>query len=312
MCTSVAMSATAFCFGRNLDLCQSFGERVVITPRRFSLRFKGGVCLENHFSFFGMASVKKGYPLYADGMNEHGLAGAGLNFPELAFYKKADETSAFCVSPFELLPWVLSQCKTVAEAKKLLEQTSLIDEPFDEETPLTPLHFHFADQSGSIVLESVKNGVILYDNPFNVLANNPDFPFQKTHFAAFAHLSSDPVSNQADTPPFSKGLGALGLPGDYSSPSRFVKAAWLNAHVEKTGSTEACAARMFEVLAAVSPPKGTVLTERGWPHYTLYSSCACAETGYYHYKTHSSPAVHTVRTQDYDLNGNQLIEIPLQ
>lgn len=279
----------------------------MFVPRRFPLPFRHGVTQENHYAFFGTATVKRGFPLYADAANEYGLAGAGLNFPALAHYPNALPSEPFCISPFELLPWTLCQCKSLAEAKSLLAKTRLVNEPFDSDTPLTPLHFHFADETGSICVESTKDGFSVYDNPLGVLANNPTFPFHLTHYAAYAHLSETPCPPSPHAPPFFLGLGALGLPGDYSSPSRFVKAAWLRERLEKSETEEEVAARCFELLAAVSPPKGAVVGEDGNAHFTVYACCLCGKSGSYRYQTHRSPCVRTIHTRDFDYDGQSLI-----
>ena len=120
MCTAVSFFSTHHYFGRNLDLEYSYEESVVITPRNFTLPFRQKLPLEKHFAIIGMAYVYENYPLYYDATNEHGLSMAGLNFPEYATYHssiiKKDN-----IAPFELIPWILGQCKNIFEAKILFQ-----------------------------------------------------------------------------------------------------------------------------------------------------------------------------------------------
>ena len=283
MCTTVAMTMDRFFFGRNMDLEGSFGESVVITPRNYPFRFRRTEPSFSHYAMIGTATVADGYPLYADAVNEKGLCAAGLNFPYNAYYPKWGSGVKTEISPFELIPWVLGKCGTVAEARELLVQTALVDEPFSDSLPLTPLHWHIADKSGSLVVEPQADGVKLYEDPFGVLTNNPPFLFQMEMMEKYEALDAQSKEMPLCEPSFfSLGTGAIGLPGDYSSSSRFAKVAFLKTHLAKSGG--APIARMFSLLGAVAPPKGCVLNAEGKSHYTTYSCCMDAEKGIYYLK----------------------------
>lgn len=311
MCTTVAVGGY---FGRNMDLDCSFGERVVMTPRRYRLAFRQSAPLEEHYAMIGMAATVEEYPLYADAMNEKGLCMAGLNFPVSAFYPQSANANRYNVSPFELIPWLLGQCATLAEVRELLAQTHLIAVPFSHAIPLTPLHWHIADTHGSLVLESTRDGMRVYEDPVEVLTNNPPFSFQLAELARYAHLSPNATSDecfaQLQTAPFGMGLGAFGLPGDYSSPSRFVKAAWLRRYAAWEGG-EGTVPQMFHVLASVAPPKGAVLTTDGKAHYTIYSACMDTPNSIYHYQTYFDRQTRSVPLRKTDLNATHLSQYPL-
>ena len=147
MCTSVAMNIGGFYFGRNMDLEGSFGECVVMVPRHFPFSFRKMPEENCHYALIGMAAVSSGYPLFADAMNENGLCMAGLNFPGNAVYQQGEEEAQNCVTPFELIPWVLGRCATVNQAERLLSKTRLVAIPFSDAVPLTPLHWHLARRS---------------------------------------------------------------------------------------------------------------------------------------------------------------------
>lgn len=307
MCTSIAMQNGEFYFGRNLDLHQNFEEQVVVTPRNYPFLFRKTKPLPRHFAIIGMASVKDGYPLYAEATNEKGLCIAGLNFPDNAYYPKDETQGAYNLSPFELIPFLLGSCDSLKSARETLKRIRLIHLPFNAQTPLTPLHWHIADKTGSIVLECTQAGLAVYENPFGVLTNNPPFPFQCDYARTYAHLSNrfTPRENT-----FSLGLDAVGLPGDYSSPSRFVKSAWLLNNTPKLRSEQERVAHFFHLLSAVAPVYGSVFTAKNQPHYTLYSSCINADTGIYYYRRYTDLEIRAIRLTDYALDEKELFLLP--
>lgn len=159
MCTSIIYTAGDSYFGRNLDLEISFGQEVVVTPRNYPFKFRKGPSLDQHYAITGMALVEDGYPLYFDGANEKGLGMAGLNFDGPCHYFPEDPAKNN-VTPFEFIPYILGQCKTVAEARKLLSNLNLVKIDFSAKLHLSPLHWLIADKSGeAIVVESTTEGV---------------------------------------------------------------------------------------------------------------------------------------------------------
>ena len=230
MCTSIAMNWGGGCFGRNMDVEYSFGEQVAVTPRRYPLQFWRQPAQEAHFALIGMAHMAGGRPLYAEAANEKGLYMAGLNFPGSAWYEPDPPAGWDAVAPYELIPWVLGSCATLAEAKARLACFRPLGVPLAEDLPLAPLHWHIADGAGALVLEATREGVRLYDDPVGVLTNNPPFPFHQVNLSQYQHLTARPTENRLapglPLPAFGQGMGAIGLPGDASPASRYVRAAF--------------------------------------------------------------------------------------
>ena len=188
MCTAITYQTKDHYFGRNLDLEHSFREAVTVTPRHFPFPFRKMGTVNTHFAMIGMASVVDGYPLYYDATNEFGLSIAGLNFPGNAVYNPAQE-NLDNISPFELTPWLLGQCKSVKEARMLLARLNLAAIPFSKELPLSPLHFLLADKQESIVLEPMADGLKIHENPFGILTNNPPFDFHIHNLSQYRNSS---------------------------------------------------------------------------------------------------------------------------
>ncbi|MBQ8381947.1 MAG: choloylglycine hydrolase [Clostridia bacterium] len=316
MCTSIAMNTADFYFGRNLDLEYDFGQRVVITPRGYPFHFRCEAPMTEHPAIIGMATVADGYPLYAEAANEHGLCIAGLNFPQNAYYYPEPSESRRNLSPFELIPWLLCHCRTVAEAKDLLAKTRLVDIPFSDSLPLTPLHWHIADRGASIAVEPTANGLQIYDNPMDVLTNEPPFPFHRANLCRYLHLSPAPPCNYLrgidGVEPFGAGMGAIGLPGDASSPSRFVRAAFLLHHSRpaEPADEDACVNQFFHLLSAVEMVRGSVILGDGSCEFTRYSSCINADRGIYYYTTYENRTIRAVELRGREV-GAELLEFAL-
>ncbi len=312
MCTAITYSTKDHYFGRNLDLEYSYREEVTVVPRNFPLVFRKAGELKTHFALIGMAYVQDGYPLFYDAVNEKGLGMAGLNFPGNAVYfpEKEGKTN---VSPFELIPFVLAQCERVEDTKKLLENLNLADIPFSKELPLTPLHFMISDRTSSLVVESTGEGLRVYENPVGVMTNNPPFPMQMNRLADYMALSIEPPKNNfagLDLKPYSRGMGAMGLPGDLSSASRFVKAAFTRAHSLSGESEEESVSQFFHILDSVEQQRGCVkLGERY--EITVYASCCNVDRGIYYYKTYDNSRIHGVDMHRENLDGTELACYPL-
>ncbi len=315
MCTSIALNSGAFYFGRNLDLEYRFGERVVITPRNYPFSFRRSGGMKTHYAMIGMAAVTGGYPLYAEAANECGLCMAGLNFPGNAFYPEKEAEGKVNLSPFELIPYLLGRCASVREARRALQGIQLVRIDFSPSMPLTPLHWHIADKQESIVLEPMRDGLHIHDNPVGVMTNNPPFDFHMTNLNQYLSLTSGYPGNRMSgalmLKPFGVGLGSFGLPGDFSPASRFVKTVFLKYNSRDDGSEAGGVSRFFHLLDAVAMPDGAVQTPDGKFEFTGYSCCMDAGRGIYYYKTYTNQALTAVRLHRADLDADCLYEYPL-
>ncbi len=302
MCTAMTYKTKDRYFGRTLDYERSFGERVLITPRRCPLPFRLLPTMEQHYAIIGMGTAASGYPLYFDAVNETGLAMAGLLFAGFAHYlpPAAGQKN---IAPFELIPWVLGQCADLRDVEVLLERAQIADLHFSEELPSSPLHWMIADKERAIVAEQTKAGLRIHDNTPGVLTNSPGFEHQLLRLAEYQNLS--PLS----PPGYSRGLGAYGLPGDWSSPSRFVRAAFVRQHAAHGNSEQESVTGFFRMMESVSIPQGCMRTDQG-DAYTRYTCCCNQDRGIYYYTTYHNPTVTAVDLHGADLEGTQLIGAP--
>ncbi len=314
MCTAITYHTKNHYFGRNLDLEYSYQETVTITPRNYPFPFRQVDEIDTHYAMIGMAYVANQYPLYYDAINEKGLGMAGLNFPGNADYKELDATKQN-IAPFEFIPYILSQCATVEEAKKLLANVNLAKINFSEELPVSPLHWIIADKNSAITVESVKEGLKIYENPVGVLTNNPTFDMHLFNLNNYMHLSVEQPSNtfskDLQLEPYSRGMGALGLPGDLSSVSRFVKATFTKMNAKSDDTESASISQFFHILGSVYQQRGCVHMGEGKYEITIYSSCCNLEKGIYYYTTYENSQITAVDLYKEDLDAKDLISYEL-
>ena len=314
MCTAVSYTTRDHYFGRSLDYEFSYNETVTITPRNFPLTFRMLDTMAHHYALIGMAFVVDNHPLYYDAVNEKGLGMAGLNFPGNADYKPLVEGKDN-VAPFEFIPWVLGQCATLEEARALLSRMNLAAMDFSEQLPSTPLHWMISDASGSLVVESVKEGLKVYDNPVGVMTNNPPFDRQMWNLSNYMALSTEQpqttFAKDVQLDAYSRGMGAMGLPGDLSSASRFVKCAFTRMN-SIAGETESeSVSQFFHILGSVAQQRGLVHMGGGQYEITIYTSCCNASKGIYYYTTYENSQITAVDMHREDLDASELRLWPL-
>ena len=316
MCTASNYITENHYFGRNFDYEISYHERVTITPRNYEFKFRKIDDVKTHYAIIGIAAGIDGYPLYYDACNEKGLAIAGLNFAGNAVYREYDE-SRINISPFELIPYILGRAADVKEARKLLGEINLVNIDFADELPLSPLHWMLSDNNGeAIVVEPLKDGLKIYDNPVGVLTNNPTFDKQLFTLNNYRNLSNKNPENtfggDVDLDEYSRGMGGIGLPGDLSSSSRFAKVAFTRAN-SYSGTDEASSvSQFFHILGSVEQQNGcTFITDPDLYEYTIYTSCYSTEKGILYYRTYNNSQITAVSLDNEDLDSSDLINYPL-
>ncbi len=314
MCTAATYRTKDFYFGRTLDYEFSYGEEITVTPRNYPFSFRYLPEKREHYAIIGMAHVEENYPLYYDAVNEKGLGMAGLNFVGNAVYGEVREGKEN-VAVFELIPYILSQCENTEEARELLGKIQITDTKFKEQLPNGRLHWIIADEKEAITVESVTEGLKIYENAPGVLTNNPPFPMQMFQLNNYMQLSSrqpeNLFSDQLSLETYSRGMGALGLPGDLSSASRFVRVAFTKLHA-RSGEGEAdSVGQFFHILGSVEQTRGCCELENGKYEITIYTSCCNATKGIYYYTTYTNRQITAVDMHREKLDGTELIRYPM-
>ena len=314
MCTAVSYTTKDHYFGRTLDHPFSFQETVTITPGNYPVHFRHAGELKQHFAMVGVAYVQKDYPLYYDAVNEKGLGIAALHFPDNAYYREI-QTDKINIASFEVIPWILGQCADLDETRAMLKKINICKDHFSAGLPASPLHWMISYKEQSLTVEAVKDGLKICENPIGILTNNPPFDYQMFHLNNYMNVSSETAvnhfSDKLNLNRYSLGMGGIGLPGDLSSMSRFVKAAFTKLNAVSGDSEAESISQFFHILGSVSQQRGCVKLEDGSYETTIYTSCCNMDKGIYYYTTYENNQISAVDMQREHLEGAKLISYPL-
>jgi len=306
MCTAISYTQNHHWFGRNLDMECSFGEEIIITPRNYRIDFRSKSSSFKHHAIIGTGIVKDTYPLYYDAANEHGLAMAALRYADAKY--SAPISGKDNIASFELILWVLSQCKNIDETKKLLKKANVTNTAFTKDMPPSPLHWIISDKKTSLTLECESGETKIYENPIGVLTNMPSFDKQLFNLNNYINLTANHpeirFAKGLDLRAYSRGMGAIGMPGDWSSMSRFVRATFAKYNSVSFENP----VQFFYMLGTTTQIKGCTITEDGKYEYTVYASCYDTELGVYYYKTYENFAIGAVDMKNENLDASELIK----
>ena len=314
MCTAATYRTDDFYMGRTLDYEFSYGEEITVMPRNFPLSFRHGGGTDRHYAIIGMAHVADGYPMFYDAVNEKGLGMAGLNFAASARYSEPEDGKQN-VAQFEFIPWVLSQFASLGQARSAIEKINLVGTTYDSRYPAAKRHWIIADKSGAITVEPTEGGLKIYDNAPGVLTNEPPFDMQLFNLNNYMRLSpkqpENSFSDALDLGTYSRGMGGLGLPGDLSSMSRFVRAAFTKLN-SLSGSGEAeSVGQFFHILGSVEQVRGCCEVAQDKYEITIYTSCFNADKGVYYYTTYNNRRITAVDMHRENLDSDSLARYPM-
>ena len=311
MCTASNYITDNHYFGRNFDYEISYNERVTVTPRNYEFKFRKIEDVKTHYAIIGIAAGIDGYPLYYDACNEKGLAIAGLNFAGNAVYREVEE-DMINITPFELIPYLLGKCASVAEAREELSKINLVNINFADELPLSPLHWMMSDEKEAIVIEPMADGLKVFENPVGVLTNNPPFDKQLFYLNNYRNLSNKNPENtfggDFNLDEYSRGMGGMGLPDDLSSASRFAKVAFTRANSYSDSDEASSVGQFFHILGSVEQQNGcTFIADPDLYEYTIYTSCYNTNKAILYYRTYHNSQITAVDLNKEDLESDELI-----
>jgi choloylglycine hydrolase len=275
-CTSFVLDSAdgGKVYGRTMEFGLDLASQIIIVPRKLAITGTGpsgaaasGLPWTTKYAVAGANGL--GLPIVIDGVNEAGLAGGLLYLPNVAVYQDvAPNDAKTSIASYELLLYTLTSFATVAEARAGIEKIKVNRSPQPVFKMPVPVHMTLHDATGaSIVVEYVEGVLHIHDNPTSIMTNAPTFDWHITNLNNYLGLSvTDPAPRKIggiELAPPSTGTGMLGIPGDMSSPSRFVRA-FLYAHAapqEKTSDQAVLTA--FHLLNNFDIAPGTIRTEAG-------------------------------------------------
>ncbi|MBR0429702.1 MAG: choloylglycine hydrolase [Lachnospiraceae bacterium] len=285
-------------FGRNLDWSVGYGQQVLKTAKGFWLNLDFLGTVTGKYALIGMGIEQDGIPLYFDCGNEAGLAIAGLNFPGYAKYEDGPVDGKMNVAAYEFPLWVAMNFASVDEVEAALKDVAIVAKPINDKYPVSMLHWLIGDAKRSIVVEYTKNGMEIYHDDVDVLTNQPGFQWHSENLRNYINLDStipeQKTWKDAELKPFGSGSMMRGLPGDYYSTSRLVRAAYLNTHYPTKSTEEENVSRLFHTLAGVAMIDGAAQMHDGMYEKTIYTGGFSSRTKTYYYNTYDDLAIRSV------------------
>lgn len=317
MCTSIsylAQNGHAF-LGRTMDFGFELNGHPIAIPRNYQWHSQIGETYQFKYGFIGIGRKLDDY-LFADGVNEQGLAVAELYFSGEAAYAKVVPDKKGQLAAHEFIMWVLGNLSTVGEVKTAVKEITLVDLPSKLLQVTSPLHFIMTDATGtSIVVEPRADGLHIIDNPVGVMANSPEFEWHLTNLRNYLSLDPHSVGNKQlgslRLDSFGPGSGTFGLPGGYTSPERFVRAAYLRNNIQGSDSTDTNVINLFRILDNVTIPKGAKVKTDGEIDYTQYRSIMDLTTRTVYFQPYNTLQLFAARLTDELLNKTEVTEFPV-
>lgn len=317
MCTGIRLIAddSSVVCARTLEFAKNIESQIMVIPRNLQLTGSGLVWKSK---FAAMGTNASGETGIIDGINEKGLAGGLFYFPEFAQYQEATSSEKF-LAPWEILTWILTNCVTIDEVKKELSNIKVTNTVFDAWGIIPPIHAIIHDPFGnSLVIEYIKGNLVLTDNPLGVLTNSPAFDWHIINLRNYINLSAFNISElelkNIKLTPLGQGSGMLGLPGDFTSPSRFIRAVAYSQSVVNIKNDKDAIKTAFHILNLFDIPYGSVRQKEDSKVHcelTQWTSATDLKNKIYYIHTYDNRNVQIFELNKMNLNADKPIIINL-
>ena len=319
-CTGLQLKANdgSFVNGRSVEFGIKLDLTGLVIPRHYA--FQGtlpdgqpGIHYQSKYAVVGAGTF--GADTVVDGLNEKGLAAGAFYFPDYAVYGKVTPTNkSKALSPTEFINWLLTQFASVDEVKQNLQAVLIAPTAPKGWGNVPPFHYIVYDTQGkSIVIEPINGQLKVYDNPIGIVTNSPTFDWQLTNLSNYINLS--PLSAASVTidgvklQQFGQGSGLHGLPGDFTPPSRFIRAAIFATAAVPSDNAQQAVLQLFHILNQFDIPVGSVRSLNGSEvinEFTLATTVKNTQNASYYFRTFADQTIRMVNLNAFDLNSNQI------
>lgn len=328
-CTGIRLTAAdgTVVHARTLEFVFDMDSSVIVVPRgtvRTGTTPDGKPGLKWTTKYASVGANGAGLPIMLDGLNEKGLASGLFYFPNAAGYMAYEAGDAGkTLAPWELGSWILENFATTEEVKQKVEEVVVPTVVFKDWGFSPGVHYIVVDASGaSIVIEYIDGKLNVYDNPLGVLTNSPAFDWHMTNLRNYVNLSDEglqPVHlGDVKLVPFGQGTGMLGLPGDFTPPSRFVRAAVFSQSALPVSTGREVVLQAFHLLNNFDIPKGAA--RDGKPDangnvaadYTMWTSVCDLKEKQFYFRTFDNSQIRSVDLNKMDLDGKSVTTISMK
>lgn len=326
-CTGLQLKALdgSYVNGRTVEFGVALDIAGLIVPR--NMDFKGtlpdgtaGLAYKSKYGAIGANTF--GEAAIVDGINEKGLSVGMFYFPGYATYATiTPQNKTHALSPTEFPNWILTQFSTVDEVKAAISNVVIAPTTPKNWPGLPPFHYIVYDQSGkSIAIEPTDGQLKVYDNPIGVFTNSPTFDWQITNIANYINLSpNNTVTKTIDNmqiKQFGEGSGMHGLPGDFTPPSRFIRATIFSNTAVPVNNADQAVLQAFHILNQFDIPVGAVRTvmsnSQMIPEYTLATTVKDTRNLNYYFRTYDDQTIKVINLAKCDLNAKALKTISMK
>ncbi len=326
-CTGIRLVAQdgSVVYARTLEFATDLQSDLMIVPRGYARTGttpdgKEGLKWKAKYASVGMNGA--GLPFLFDGLNEKGLAAGTFYFPTSAGYMPYAATDANkTIAQWEVGSWILENFATVDEVKANIGSVVVPSVVFSGWGFAPEAHYVVHDVSGkSIVIEYVDGKLTVTDNPLGVITNSPSFDWQMTNLRNYVNFSMTNVApiklGSVELKPFGQGTGMLGMPGDFTPPSRFVRAVAFSHSVFPSQTGHDAVISAFHILNQFDIPKGAAREkdEHGnvLADYTLWTSASDLKAKQYFFRTYENSQIRMIDLTKMDLDAKDIVKISIK
>jgi choloylglycine hydrolase len=313
MCTAITFTTDEDInfLARTMDFSFELDASLVYVPRNHGFNsLVPGTKFSTKYGFLGAGKDVDGY-IFADGLNEKGFSIASLYFEKNAKYNKKPDPRLLNISSTDVVSWALGNISSVTEFEQKYQKLNIVDVINPLLQVNVPLHWIVSDKSGNTgVLEITKEGPKFYHNLVGTMTNSPSFSWHMDNLNHYTNLQ--PIEFEQKkygdyvTVTDGPGSGALGLPGDYTSASRFVRAAFLREYSNHEGGAKEGLTSILHILNSVDIPKGVKITQKGVSDYTQYKGIMDLNNLNYYLMRYNDTELTRVRLTDKLLNQSKV------
>lgn len=320
-CTSFVLPTSdgGVVYGRTMEFAFDMKSDMIAIPRNYEITASApegaaGKKWKGKYATIGMNAF--GIVALTDGLNEKGLAGGILYFPEYAkFQDPPTAKPEDSLSPWDFLTWALTNFSTVAEVKDALSTIAVVDVKQKDMGFTPPVHYTLHDATGaSIVIEPVDGKLKVYDNKIGVMTNSPSFDWHMTNLRNYAYFSREnpkPLQILGDTiQSFGEGAGMHGVPGDTTPPSRFVRASAFVLSAKKVPSGPESVRLAEHIANNFDIPKGWI-EDQNMFEYTQWTAIADMKNDVYYIKTYDDQVLRSFSFKDFDVAGKDITTVKM-
>lgn len=298
MCTSIFTKTLndEYILSRTMDFSFPLDAAPMYIPKGYQWVSATKEKMTTKHAFIGAGRLLGDTYFVADGVNEAGLSAAELYLPGEVKYNKESNPTKTNVAPHELILWLLGNCETVDEVAKKIGHFNLMEIEAPLLNTVTPLHWIITDKKGGcVVIEPTEYQLHVKQNPVGVMTNSPQLEWHTQNLRNYLNVQPkqfDPVHfGNFVAEPFSQGTGTSGLPGGYTPPERFVRAAFFKEHIAEAKDEAQGISNAYHILSTVRIPKGIVVTSNGASDYSLYVGSMCNQSKTYYYSSYDNHQV---------------------